>query len=388
MSYDLEFCGLTKEFRTGGMILGTKIKAVDDISLKIPGDKPWITSIVGESGSGKTTLAKMVLGLLDPTSGEVLLNGEPIKTLRKDKKAFLHTVQPVFQNPFTAFSGRRKVESYLAETVHRLHLAKSREQTRALIEQTLNSVGLDYAHVKGKYPNQFSGGELQRVSVARALLPRPRFILADEPVAMIDASLRMNIVNLFKQLKLDFNVSFIYITHDLSTANYVSDYIGTMYRGNLIEFGESDQVMQNPSHPYTELLLDALPRVGQKWDENMAMPDMEGKEYQAKGCRFAARCPYVMDVCRAQEPPLLTLGNGQKVKCFRYSKEVEAEGLVLPSTVAKVKLAAEAGKVPVGTSPIATPADVVHEDPGELLPEMEMPSDATVFPVKKDEDLI
>lgn len=318
MKYELEFRNLSKEFRVGGVIMGSKIKAVDSIDLKISEDEPWITSIVGESGSGKTTLAKMVLGLLDPTEGDVLWNGQSIVQQRKDRAQFLHTVQPVFQNPFTAFSSRRVVDSYLKETALRLKIAKNDKEAQAVIEEPLNAVGLDYAHVKGKYPNQFSGGELQRISVARALIPKPRLILADEPVAMIDASLRMNIVNLFKSLKTDYNVSFVYITHDLSTANYVSDYIGTMYRGNLIEFGRSQQVMVEPKHPYTELLLESVPKVGQMWEDEMAMPDFEGKEYAAVGCRFAGRCPYVMDVCRSSAPPLIELDSGQKAKCFLY----------------------------------------------------------------------
>ena len=226
----LEISHLTRTFKIGGMILGTKITAVDDICLSLPGDEPWILSIVGESGSGKTTLARMLLGLQLPSSGEVRLGGIALDELKdnKKRKSFRKNVQPIFQNPFSSFSARNRVDSYLFETALNFGIAPHRKAAEPVVEKALLSVGLSLAEVSGKYPNQFSGGELQRVSIARALITNPGIIIADEPVAMIDASLRMNIVNLFRKLKQEYRVSFVYITHDLSTAYYVSDSIRMM----------------------------------------------------------------------------------------------------------------------------------------------------------------
>jgi peptide/nickel transport system ATP-binding protein len=317
MSYSIEFRELTKEFRIGGLILGKKITAVDNISFSIKSEEPWILSIVGESGSGKTTLARMLLHLLDRTKGDILIDGVPLNEFSRNKKNFYKKVQPIFQNPFTAFSRRRIVENYLFETCLRLDLAKNRTEALEIISKTLNSVGLEYAHIKGKFPSQFSGGELQRISIARALIPKPSIIVADEPVAMIDASMRMNIVNLFRSLSRDYQVNFIYITHDLSTAYYVSDYIAAMYRGNLIEFGDARAILDKPAHPYMEMLLESIPRVGVHWDENMALPDFEQAEYGLKGCRFSGRCPYKREECTASRPGMHVLSDKQRVLCCK-----------------------------------------------------------------------
>ncbi len=314
----LEIKNLTKSFRIGGMIFGTKIVAVDDVNISINSDKPWIMAIVGESGSGKTTLAKMVLKLLDSTSGDIYLDGQPLSIYDKDMKNFRRKVQPIFQNPFTAFNARRPVDVYLYGTALNLTDAKNKDEATNIIRTSLRSVGLELENVVGKYPAQFSGGELQRISIARALITKPELIIADEPVAMIDASLRMNIVNLFKSLKNDYKVNFIYITHDLSTAYYVSDYIATLYRGTLIEFGEARSILKNPAHPYTELLLDSIPKVGLKWDDNMKLPDMESKEYALGACRFVTRCPYAKEVCNTHKPPMIKREGDHSVLCFKH----------------------------------------------------------------------
>lgn len=320
--YILEITNLSRQFKLGGLLLGTKIKAVDRVDIKLPGDKPQIMSIVGESGSGKTTLAKMILRLLDPSFGDIILDGVPLSFYRsrKNRKEFFKKVQPIFQNPFTSFSARKTVDTYLYETALNLDVAKTKEEAKRIITDVLKSVGLEYDHITGKYPNQFSGGELQRISIARALIPKPKLIVADEPVAMIDASLRMNIVNLFKKLKDEYHVNFVYITHDLSTAYYVSDYIATMYRGNVIEFGNARHILNRPSHPYTELLLESIPRVGKKWDENMALPDWDSSDNGLPGCKFAGRCAYAQEVCRVVEPYMIELQHGEhQVLCLKHN---------------------------------------------------------------------
>ena len=318
-SNSMEINNLTKTFKIGGLFLGKKIVAVDNVSINIDSDTPWIMALVGESGSGKTTLAKLVLKMLDPNTGDIVLNGVPLSTYNKDRQSFYRKVQPISQNPFTAFSSRRTVDSYLFDTAINLTENKSKTKAKTAVADALKSVGLDLDSVKGKYSNQFSGGELQRISIARALITRPEFIIADEPVAMIDASLRMNIINLFKKIKNDYHVNFIYITHDLSTAYYVSDYLATMYRGNLIEFGLAKEILQNPAHPYTELLMESIPKIGAKWNDMMALPDMESKEYGLEACRFVARCPYAREICHKDKPVMVNLKKQHQVLCYKHS---------------------------------------------------------------------
>ncbi len=313
----LEIKNVSKIFRIGGMIRGKKLVAVDDVSLSIDSDKPVLLSIVGESGCGKSTLCKMVLRLHQPDMGDITLLGRSYKDKKGyDPKQFRLDVQPIFQNPYESFSARKTVDSYLYNTALRLGIAKNRAEADQKVDEALKSVGMSLAVVKGKYPTQFSGGELQRVSIARALITQPKLIIADEPVAAIDASMKMNIVNLFKDLKEKYNVSFIYITHDLSTAYYVSDYIATLYRGCLIEYGPAKEIMDEPAHPYTELLMNAVPRVGDKWKEDLVMPDMEDKEFSIEYCKFAPRCPYATDECRKERPKETYLSDERKVLCY------------------------------------------------------------------------
>lgn len=313
----LEVKNVSKIFRIGGMLSRKKIVAVDNVSLSIDAGKPVILSIVGESGCGKSTLCKMILRLHDPDEGSITLLGHDYSDKKSyDPNQFKLDVQPIFQNPYETFSMRKTVDSYLYNTALRLGISKTKSEADKLIDETLHNVGMSLQVVKGKYMTQFSGGELQRISIARALITRPKLIIADEPVAAIDASMKMNIVNLFKDLKEQYQVSFIYITHDLSTAYYVSDYIATLYRGGLIEYGPAKELMDSPAHPYTELLMNAVPRVGDKWKDNMVMPDMEDKEYSITYCKFAPRCPYATDECRKSRPSMVDLGQERQVLCY------------------------------------------------------------------------
>jgi len=262
--------GLNKEYILGGFPRSIKIKALNEVNIAVASEEPTIISVVGESGSGKTTLAKVILRLVQPTSGQVTVSDQFVagKGAQPDKTEFLRTVQPIFQNPFEAFNRYRTIDMYLYETATRVLQLGPTEAVKA-IEEALAAVGLEYKDVRGKYPNQFSGGELQRASVARALIPHPTLIVADEPVSMIDASRRMIIINLFLALKQEYKTSFLYITHDLATAYYISDYIAVMNHGTVVEFGEAKQVLQNPQHDYTRLLLDSIPRLNKKWTDEI-----------------------------------------------------------------------------------------------------------------------
>lgn len=326
MTTVLKTVGLNKTYHLGGFINPLKINALDEVNLTVESDKPVIISLVGESGSGKTTLAKVILRLVEPTSGQAIIYDQLVagKRAKPTKQEVLSAVQPIFQNPFEAFSAYRTVDAYLQRTATRIKQISANDAVDAM-RVALTSVGLKYDDVKGKYPNQFSGGELQRVSIARALIPHPKMIIADEPVSMIDASLRMNIINLFLSLKEEYNTSFLYITHDLATAYYVSDYIAVMYRGTVVEFGEAKGILRNPQHPYTQLLLNSVALTDRKWERNtFVAADIEAKEFQFEGCRFRNRCPIAEDICTHERPKPIKQQDGRDVYChFATNDELE-----------------------------------------------------------------
>jgi peptide/nickel transport system ATP-binding protein len=258
--------GLNKTYRLGTFGRSREVRALNDININVESERPVIIAVVGESGSGKTTLAKTLLRLVEPTSGQAIVYDRPVagRGVHVSKREFLSSIQPIFQNPFEAFSRYRPVDAYLFETADRV-AGLDRVGAVHAVESALAQVGLEYADVRGKYSNQFSGGELQRVSIARALIPHPSLIVADEPVSMIDASRRMIIINLFLKLKEEAGRSFLYITHDLATAYYISDYVAVMSKGVVVEFGPAREVMGNPQHDYTKLLLDSIPTTTKKW---------------------------------------------------------------------------------------------------------------------------
>ena len=258
---------LNKVYRLGSFSRNKQIQALNNVNITVESDKPVIISVVGESGSGKTTLAKTLLRLVEPSSGTVTIYDKLVagKGVHTPKAEFLASIQPIFQNPFEAFSRYRQVDTYLFETATRV-AGLSKADAHAALEEALSGVGLEYKDVRGKYANQFSGGELQRVSIARALIPHPNLIVADEPVSMIDASRRMIIINLFLSLKQEYKTSILYITHDLATAYYISDYIAVMNHGSIVEFGKARQVLSDPQHAYTRLLLDSIPTTRKKWE--------------------------------------------------------------------------------------------------------------------------
>jgi peptide/nickel transport system ATP-binding protein len=204
--------------------------------------------------------------------------------------------------------------------VQNFRLVSSNRAAINRIDKTLRLVGLTYEEFAGKYPNEFSGGQLQRISIARALLTDPKLIIADEPVSMVDASLRMSIVNLFKQLRDELGVSILYITHDLATAYYVSDRIAIMFRGNIVEMGTVEQVLMNPRHPYSKLLRDSIPQADpqKRWTTRVTLSELEHEEYLRQGCKFAGRCPDVMDICRGVVPADIYVDD-VLVKCHLYS---------------------------------------------------------------------
>ncbi len=307
---------LTKEYFLGSVIARVKITAVDRISFNI---KPAeIFTLAGESGCGKTTTAKVVLGFEEATSGTVTHNGK-IQT-KKEKVWVTEGVQAIFQDPFSSFNPLRTVDRYFFETVENFRLRDYLKDKIALIDQKLRLVGLSYEEFAGKYPNEFSGGQLQRISIARALMTDPKLIIADEPVSMVDASLRMSIVNLFKELRDQLGVSILYITHDLATAYYVSDRIAVMFRGNIVEMGTVEEVLMTPRHPYTRLLRESIPQADphKRWFGTVTLAELEEEEYLRTGCKFAGRCPEVKEICKTQAPAD-TIIDHLLVRCHLYS---------------------------------------------------------------------
>jgi len=311
----LEVVNLTKTFSIGSIFSRARITAVDNISFYIAPAE--IFALAGESGCGKTTTARIIMGFEEATSGTIVHSGK--KEVKNEKVWFSDGIQAIFQDPFGTFNPLRTVDRYFFETVQNYKLAKNRADTIALIDRKLKAVGLSYEEFAGKYPSEFSGGQLQRMSIARALLTDPKLLIADEPVSMVDASLRMSIVNLFKKLKEELGVSVLYITHDLATAYYMSDRIAIMFRGDIVETGTVEQVLMAPKHPYTKLLRASIPEADPKrrWVGEITLTDTEQDEYLKQGCRFAGRCPLVMDICREQAPPDVTIDD-VVVKCHKY----------------------------------------------------------------------
>lgn len=256
----LDFDGVTKLYPIGGLFSRRKLKAVSGVSFALEAEKPEIFAIVGESGSGKSTIAKMILGNERPDAGSIRFDGVDVRTIRTraEREAFMGKVQPVFQNPFEAFNPLTKIDEYLFVTARRFRGAKDKVTAARLADEALQRVGLSLAEVGGRFSHELSGGQLQRVAVARALIPGPRLIVADEPVSMVDASLRMSIVNLFRALRDELKVAIIYITHDLATAYYISDRVIIMRHGEVVESGAARTVLDNPQHPYSIALKHAV----------------------------------------------------------------------------------------------------------------------------------
>ena len=313
---------VTKVFHLRQGLASTDFHAVDDATFMMSSDRPEILSIAGESGSGKTTLARMILGMERATFGALTYKGKDIGRLsKKEKRAwFYRQVQPVFQDPFAAFSPLNRIDSYLYETVKNYNMA-SKAGADEYVDMVLQEVGLSLAEIKGRYPNELSGGQAQRVAVARALITKPSLIVADEPVSMLDASLRMSVINMFRRLKETQGVSIVYITHDLATAFYSADRIAVMLRGWIVELGPVEHVLGAPLHPYTRNLKDSIPRADpdKKWTRSAGLSVADVEEYKLTSCRFAGRCPHVMDICRQQTPGVHQVAN-RTVKCFLYDE--------------------------------------------------------------------
>ena len=284
--------------------------AVDDVSFQIPVE-PTIVSLVGESGSGKSTIARIILGLLQPTAGRVLYEGTDISTPGREwNRKFRSEVQAVFQDPYSVYNPVYKAERVLKLVIRKFGLAKSRAEAQELTEGALRAVDLRPEEVLDRHPHQLSGGQRQRLMLARVYLMRPRLIVADEPVSMIDAGMRASFLNILQDFRDSHGISTLFITHDLSTAMYLGGEIIVLYQGRIMEQGATRAVMKTPLHPYAQLLISSIPTPDprRRWEEDLSsapLAEIGVSEVQTRErCLFADRCPQVMDRCWGARPAL------------------------------------------------------------------------------------
>ena len=303
-------------FMIGKGILSPKksLRAVDDVSLKI--NRGQVFAVVGESGCGKTTLARMLLGLLEPTDGEIYLDGQPISEVRSD--VISRKVQPVFQDPYSSLNPRKTIESIISLPL-RVHDIGTKESRIDRVSELMHLVGLP-SRLIHSYPNQLSGGQRQRVAIARALIMEPGIIVCDEPTSALDVSVQAHILNLLQDLKDKFNLTYIFISHDLAVVEHLADWVAVMYLGRLIEFGSASEVLRNPLHPYTQALMESVltpdPRKG--LPEITFGRGLPNPLEPPSGCNFHPRCSKIIDGCDSKMPKLLPESD-RLVECHLYN---------------------------------------------------------------------
>lgn len=315
----------TKIYGGGFLQGGKQVVALQDFDLTIPAEPAKIITIAGESGSGKSTLANLILGFTPLTSGQISFREHDLSTMTSGQKLdYRRHVQAVFQDPYKVYNPFYQVGHIFDLVIKNFKLARKKAEARELVEEALNVVGLQGKEVLHKYPHQLSGGQRQRMMVARAFLLKPNIIVADEPVSMVDASLRAMILDIMLRLRDENGISFLYITHDLSTAYQVGDDIYLLYQGSISEQGETVRVIENPKHPYVQQLISSIPvpDPDQKWDSEISLPDDEESRTQIEGgCRFYNRCPQHWDRCLTEKPPLYSVdGDDHQVACFLYAE--------------------------------------------------------------------
>jgi peptide/nickel transport system ATP-binding protein len=264
----------------------------------------------------------LLLGFIKPTSGQIFYKGKDIQTLRGEERLmFRREVQAVFQDPFAVFNPFYTVDHLLTVPIAKFKLARSKTEAMDIMVEALTAVGLRPGDVLGRFPHQLSGGQRQRINIARALVLRPKLLVADEPVSMVDASLRANILETLRGLQKNYGVSIIYITHDLTTAYHIANSIVVLYRGAVMEAGDVDKVIKNPQHPYTRLLIDSIPwpDINRRWGETEIKARESELSEQSVGCRFSSRCPFVMEKCK-ESPPLFRINEHQAASCYLFEQ--------------------------------------------------------------------
>ncbi|MGD6901395.1 ABC transporter ATP-binding protein [Bacillus infantis] len=319
----LEVNQLKKYFPITGGLFGKKtgdVKAVDDVSFYV--NKGETLGIVGESGCGKSTTGRMLMRLIEPTEGKVLFEGKELTGLNESEmRKMRKEMQMVFQDPFASLNPRHTVEKILEEPliVHGMGDKKERKQK---VKEMLEVVGLSSWHAK-RYPHQFSGGQRQRIGIARALMTRPKLIIADEPVSALDVSIQSQVLNLLEDLQKEFQLTYIFIAHDLGVVRHISDRVGVMYLGRLVEITTAEKLYEKPLHPYTSALLDAVPVPDPdlRKEAELLSGDIPSPANPPKGCAFHTRCRECMEICTVERPQLEEIEEGHFAACHLYTSD-------------------------------------------------------------------
>ena len=321
----LEARNLSKDFHTGGAFTGGVVKAVQGASFKL--FRGHVVALVGESGSGKSTIVRMLARLHEPTSGEIFYNGEAVLSQR-GRRALLRyrsQVQMVFQDPFGSLNPVHRASHAVQRPLKIYNKASSRKELREKLEELFAMVSLTpVSEFIEKYPHQLSGGQRQRIAIARALAADPEVILADEPVSMLDVSIRLGILNLMARLRDEQGIGFLYVTHDLASARYFADEILVMYAGFIVEQAPAEELISDPKHPYTQMLLAAVPDPtrGLKTEDIELEGEIPDLTSLGGGCPFAPRCQHATDICNEAMPAATTLEDGRWVRCYLYEDEL------------------------------------------------------------------
>ena len=319
--------GVVKDFPVSqSFFKPTVMRALNDVSFDLyPGEA---LAIVGESGSGKSTSARILSQIYQHNEGEVLYKGTPIRDYMSEygQRAYARKVQMIFQDPFGSLNPVHRIFYQIARPLQLHQGIKGRKALRARVLELLRTVGLNPAEDTAlKFPHELSGGQRQRVAIARALAVEPDVILADEPISMLDVSIRLGILNLMLDLKEQHGIAFLYITHDIATARYFAERTAVMYVGHLVEWGDSDAVTQNPQHPYTQLLIAAVPEPGEQRNRDISQyqnkADIPMWQPESTGCPFAERCPKAMTACHETLPPIRQLAEQHFVRCHLFTDD-------------------------------------------------------------------
>ena len=312
----LQITGLVKWFPIKKWFFEKKeyVKAVDDVEFEVYEGETF--GIAGESGCGKSTLLRTVLRLIEPTKGTIVYDGTDITHIgKKQLRQIRRHMQIVFQDPFSALNPKMKVGSIIAEPLIINKMYKNPKDRWARVDELMNQVGLDPSY-KNRYPHEFSGGQRQRIVIARALATKPQLLLCDEAVSALDVSVRAQVLNLLDDLQKELDLTYLFISHDLSVIEHICDRVAIMYLGKIVEIGTKDDIFNNPQHPYSKALLSAIPKVGQRdrSDRIIIQGDVPSPVNPPAGCHFHTRCPYATELCKT-EPPVVDLGNGHQVAC-------------------------------------------------------------------------
>ncbi|MBG9795798.1 peptide ABC transporter substrate-binding protein [Paenibacillus dendritiformis] len=320
----LDVRGLKKYFYTSKGLFGKNkqtLKAVDDVSFQIRRGETF--GLVGESGCGKSTTGRSIVRLYDVTAGEIRFDGTDLAHLsERELKPFRKRMQTIFQDPYSSLNPGMNVTQLISEPME-IHGFGTKAERRETVLELLNKVGLKPEHAE-RYPHEFSGGQRQRISIARALSVKPEFILCDEPISALDVSVQAQVVNMLEDLQAEFGLTYLFIAHDLSMVRHISDRIGVMYLGKLVELAPSDELYNHPAHPYTQALLAAIPVPDPNAASGAAAMlegDLPSPLAGAAGCRFASRCPFATDRCRQQEPEWKEIAPGHFAACHLYEEK-------------------------------------------------------------------